>query len=643
MKQLHRIAQLICLLVFNSVVNAQQVCNTSVPETTPTADFVDNGNGTVTHGRTGLVWKRCAEGQNWSGSTCTGDVSFANWADALKAAVSASTAGFSDWRLPNIKELESIVEDKCASPSINGSIFPNTPLSIFRSASPSEEPIYAWVVNFLDGRAWRQRKVRSYQVRLVRGGRSFSSFDSIDMLALSVFKNGTGTVFGETISCGSVCNRMFVPGAVVTLTATPSANLLAWGGACSGSAATCTVIMDAAKSVVASFKDTALVSDLPASLYFYSIDINTTSTAQSVTLSNNGTAAMEISGIAATGDFAVTHNCGTGLDAGDSCTLSVTFRPTANGVRNGSITIASNAPGRPHSIALTGTGRGGTGVVNVSFISFASQGVGTTGAAQMATLSNTGVVALNLASIAVTGDFARTTTCGATLATGANCSISVSFSPTALGTRIGTLVITSDAANSPMSIPLVGTGVASPVVSLSKTVLSFAASGAANANLVQTVTLTNSGSLPLNMTGITATGDFSISHNCGAGLGAGGSCTLTVTFLPVGTANTTGSIRITSNAPGSPHAVTLNGSSATPSADADKVFSWAERTYPDFFSPANGASQSITGYRFRAYNGGGFLAVNDSGIAHLYYLGPLSGNTVLDLGLLSSWLTQAGP
>jgi alpha-tubulin suppressor-like RCC1 family protein len=88
----------------------------------------------------------------------------------------------------------------------------------------------------------------------------------------------------------------------------------------------------------------------------------------------------------------------------------------------------------------------------------------------------------------------------------------------------------------------------------------------------------------------------------------------------------------------------LGGTSInTLSADADKVFGWAEKTYPAFFAPANGTSLTIPGYRYRTYSGGGFLAVNDNGTAHLYYLGPLNNNTVMDLGLLSNWLTQAGP
>lgn len=77
-------------------------------------------------------------------------------------------------------------------------------------------------------------------------------------------------------------------------------------------------------------------------------------------------------------------------------------------------------------------------------------------------------------------------------------------------------------------------------------------------------------------------------------------------------------------------------------SDADKVFDWAERTFAQFFAPAGQASQTISGYRYRAYSGGHFLAVNDSGVPHLYYLGSASGNTVLDLGLFSTWVLQAG-
>jgi hypothetical protein len=95
--------------------------------TTPTADFIDNGDGTVTHKTTGLIWKRCAEGQTWAGGTCTGSPSKFNWDKA-----NAPKSG--DWRLPTIVELSSIVERDASYPAINTTIFPNTPASGFWSA-----------------------------------------------------------------------------------------------------------------------------------------------------------------------------------------------------------------------------------------------------------------------------------------------------------------------------------------------------------------------------------------------------------------------------------------------------------------------------------------------------------------------------
>lgn len=79
-------------------------------------------------------------------------------------------------------------------------------------------------------------------------------------------------------------------------------------------------------------------------------------------------------------------------------------------------------------------------------------------------------------------------------------------------------------------------------------------------------------------------------------------------------------------------------------ADADKVFAWAERTLPQYFSPAGAGSASSSGFRLRFYSStNSYLGVNETGIAHLFYLGPLSANTVVDLGLLAEWLTKAGP
>jgi len=142
----------------------------------PTTDYVDNGDGTVTHTPTALTWKRCAEGQTWSDGTCTGWSNTYTW-DAAKA-LTITYAGKSDWRLPTQTELLSLVDFTLASPSINSTIFPNTPCcwpeSYFWSASNSAwNSSYAWCVSFeFSGSFNSYDKTSSSSVRLVRGGQT---------------------------------------------------------------------------------------------------------------------------------------------------------------------------------------------------------------------------------------------------------------------------------------------------------------------------------------------------------------------------------------------------------------------------------------------------------------------------------------
>jgi len=169
---------------------AQAACtagnpNANVIESTPTSTFTDNGNGTVTHALTGLMWKQCAQGQ--SGAACvTGAATTMTWSAALTAAKNENFAGHSDWRLPNKKELESIVESCGISPAINQILFPATPALRFWSASSYVlDPTGAWIVAFIDGDGYPDPKSSSYNVRLVRGGQPFDAFD-----AQIIFANG---------------------------------------------------------------------------------------------------------------------------------------------------------------------------------------------------------------------------------------------------------------------------------------------------------------------------------------------------------------------------------------------------------------------------------------------------------------------
>jgi streptogramin lyase len=194
----------------------------------PSSSYIDQGDGTVTHSPTSLMWKRCAEGQLWSGSSCTGTASSITADQA--AALSASYAGHTDWRVPTEEELMSLVDYSAFGPAVNAMIFPATPSSYFWSGSPdASDSNYAWFVYFDDGSAYSYGRGGGYAVRLVRGGQPPAT------LMLNVLKNGAGSVSSTPAGIG--CGSTFT----------------GWSGACTGSGS-CIVSMSAAKNATASFK-----------------------------------------------------------------------------------------------------------------------------------------------------------------------------------------------------------------------------------------------------------------------------------------------------------------------------------------------------------------------------------------------------
>jgi hypothetical protein len=194
----------------------------------------------------------------------------------------------------------------------------------------------------------------------------------------------------------------------------------------------------------------ALISVSPSSINFGTQAVNTTSTAQLVTITNTGDLSYYINGWSIGGAFAVTNNCPFTLAPGANCNFSLTFTPTSSGSYQGTFSFSGSFPGSPASVSLSGTGQDTAAILSPTSLTFGSQSVNTSSTAQTIFLVNTANTPVNVSAIQVTGDFAQTNNCGASVAVSSSCSISVTFHPSVSGSRSGSLTVSS---NTRVAIP----------------------------------------------------------------------------------------------------------------------------------------------------------------------------------------------
>jgi trimeric autotransporter adhesin len=206
----------------------------------------------------------------------------------------------------------------------------------------------------------------------------------------------------------------------------------------------------------------------PTSLSFGVSAVGNESGPQVETLTNTGGSELAINSVAITGtdatDFGQSGTCGSSLGVGASCTLNVTFTPSALGQRSAVIAIADDGVGSPQVLSLNGMGgdSGPNATLSPTGLIFGDQVVGTSSPAQSITLSNYGTTTLSMTGIAASSNFGQTNTCNSTLASGASCTVSVTFIPGSTGSLNGTLSCADSAADSPQTVALSGTGVPSP-------------------------------------------------------------------------------------------------------------------------------------------------------------------------------------
>ena len=304
--------------------------------------------------------------------------------------------------------------------------------------------------------------------------------------------------------------------------------------------------------------------------------VGVTSTAQPVTITNSGTAPLSISGITITGTnasaFADTTTCTNMLSAGNSCTISVTFTPPSAGSFVAAISVADDVTGSPQTVALTGTGTLAPTpetILSPSTLAFQSTTVGAVSAVQFISLSNPGTAPLTISTISVAGanpaDFAETNNCNSTLAPGTGCSISVTFTPAIVGSLVASISITDNAAGSPQTVPLLGVATAVPVSQgvLSPVSLTFPTTSLGSTAAAQALTLSNPGTLTLNISSIAITGanssSFNETDNCDTSLAPNAACTISATFTPAASGNLTAAVSVADDAAGSPQTATLTG------------------------------------------------------------------------------------
>ncbi len=330
------------------------------------------------------------------------------------------------------------------------------------------------------------------------------------------------------------------------------------------------VIVDGVYATVYGAVPIPLPSPRPSAIGFnpntltFSQNVNSTSAAQTITISNFGGSPLNGLTVSAAGVFSQVDNCPATLQPGSNCTVSVSFTPSVQGAVTGALNISDDSgnAGTAQALVLNGIGTTPTASVTPASLSFSSQVIGTTSSARSITVQSTGTGPLQVSQIAVSGPFGETDNCiAAPIASGSSCTISVTFSPAVTGSAGGSVTITDNAGT--QTVSLSGSGVAPVTFSTSN--LSFGNLAIGNTSTPRSVTVTNRLSTALSISSIVATGPFAIATNsCGASIAANGNCTVGVTFTPAGLGAASGALTFSDSTITSPQTVTLSGTGTAP-------------------------------------------------------------------------------
>jgi hypothetical protein len=320
------------------------------------------------------------------------------------------------------------------------------------------------------------------------------------------------------------------------------------------------------------------------------------------------------------------------INAGGSALSYSTYLGNGGGITDGGTSIVVDSSGNAYVTGITSTDNfptvnafqsSNTGLraafvakifsilrLSPRTLTFASQPVGTATAPLTITLTNNSSSSLIVSNLAIVGanatDFGATSNCVGSVPAGASCTINLTFTPGATGTRIATLAITNSFTSNPVAAPLAGTGIASTrIASISASSLTFTGQMVGSTSSAQGLTLGNTGNTALTISSLAIGGsngsDFAETDNCGGSVPAGASCNINVTFAPTAAGTRTGVLTVADNAtsPASPQTVALSGVgqdfSLTPtSSQSATVAPGQTAVYPLTVASNGGFNQSVT-------------------------------------------------
>jgi hypothetical protein len=295
-----------------------------------------------------------------------------------------------------------------------------------------------------------------------------------------------------------------------------------------------------------------------SSLSFSSLEVGRAAPSQSVTVTNTGEGQLRITGVtvsgAAAADFTAANGCRLPLSKNQRCVIGVTFKPAATGAREAALNIATS--GKALGVKLSGSISSTAPKIALAptTLSFGSVNVGSTGAVQKLTLSNSGNAEFAVGVVRASGadgfDFQVKSSCQSKLAAGSTCDITVTFNPRTPGDKTASLVISGQALGSPATARLSGTGVGAKLVASSLR-LAFAEQANGTQSAPQSVTLSNGGNAALTFGKISLTGThashFTQSNTCTSSLAPGANCVVTVIYKPTAEGPKLASLSVTGN------------------------------------------------------------------------------------------------